>query len=88
MNALETRAEQILDLSRPCNYKGLQEIDWEKVKTSRGPGSTVESLFLVAICNYSSCPIGWDKCRGYRRRGCHYYALLETVEAIRNSEVR
>jgi hypothetical protein len=77
-----------LDLEHPCNRKALRQIDWEAVSKlrEREPPPSVDDLFLAAVCNPGSCPIGWSECRRHDWKSCHYYDLLKAVEAIRHEE--
>lgn len=76
-----------LDLRHPYNLKALRQIDWRTIDAMRGqqPCLSIADLFLAAVCNPASCPIGWGECQRYDWEYCHYYDLLKTVEAIRHS---
>lgn len=75
-----------LDLAHPYNLKALRQIDWQTISAlrQRQPPPGVVDLFQAAICNPSSCPIGWSECRRRDWEYCHYYDLLRAVEAIRH----
>lgn len=76
-----------LDLRHPCNQKALRQMDWQAISELRGrqPSPSVDDLFLAAVCNSASCPIGWSECRRRDWKFCHYYDLLRTVEAMWHS---
>lgn len=80
--------EKGLNLSHRLNRKALRQMDWAAIRESkkREPSLSVESLFLAAICNPASCPIGWDECQREDWQMCHYYALFKTVAAIEHNK--
>lgn len=75
-----------LNLRHPYNRKALRQMDWKAISelTRREPAPTGDDLFLAAVCNPDSCPIGWDECRRNDWRSCHYYDLLRTVEFLKD----